>query len=257
MYNIDNTRIYATGMSNGGFMSFLLACQLSDRIAAIASVTGSMTPETFNNSNPQHPTPVIQMHSPSDPVVPYNGSSWTKSVDEVLQYWVGHNNCNTTPDITILPDLDPNDGSTVEHIVYEGGDNGVNVEHYKIIGGGHTWPGSAYAFPGTNYDIHASTEIWNFFSKYDISGLINLTDIIQPNNSKIYLNIYPNPSTSSFTIESAFSEGLEYELISSIGNLLMQGMITSHKHQINVSHLPASIYLLKIGNEIFKIYKTK
>lgn len=257
MYNIDFTRVYATGMSNGGFMSFLLACQLSDRIAAIASVTGSMTPETFNNSNPQHPTPVLQMHSPSDPVVPYNGANWTKSIDDVLQYWTAYNNCSATPNTTILPDLNPNDGSTVEYMVYEGGDNGVNVEHYKIIGGGHTWPGSAYAFPGTNYDINASTEIWNFFSKYDISGLINLTDIIQPINKEIYLNIYPNPTASLFTIESMFSEGLEYELISSFGNMLIRGVITSNKQQINISHLPANIYFLRIEKNSYKILKTE
>ncbi|MCF8247979.1 MAG: hypothetical protein K9J37_22640 [Saprospiraceae bacterium] len=55
-YNINLNRVYSTGMSNGGFMSFLLACQLSDKIAAIASVTGSMTPEAFNSCNPQHPS---------------------------------------------------------------------------------------------------------------------------------------------------------------------------------------------------------
>ena len=58
-YNIDDTRVYSTGMSNGGYMSFLLACQMSDKIAAIASVTGSMTPQTYNVCNPQHPTPIL------------------------------------------------------------------------------------------------------------------------------------------------------------------------------------------------------
>ena len=67
-YNIDSTRVYDTGMSNGGFMSFLLSCQLSEKIAAIASVAGSMTPETFNNSNPQHPTPILQIHGPDLPL---------------------------------------------------------------------------------------------------------------------------------------------------------------------------------------------
>ncbi|MEE4260372.1 MAG: prolyl oligopeptidase family serine peptidase, partial [Bacteroidales bacterium] len=78
-YNIDSTRIYATGMSNGGFMSFLLASQLSEKIAAIASVAGSMTPETYNNSNPSHPTPILQFHGTADGVVPYNGAIWTLS----------------------------------------------------------------------------------------------------------------------------------------------------------------------------------
>jgi polyhydroxybutyrate depolymerase len=155
-------------MSNGGFLSFLLAGQISSRIAAIASVTGSMTPETYNDSNPQHPTPILQMHGTADGFVYYNGTDWSEPIEDVLQYWVDYNNCNATPTITALPDLDPNDGSTVELHVYVEGDNGVSVVHYKIIGAGHTWPGNS----GANRDIDASEEIWNFFSRYDINGLI-------------------------------------------------------------------------------------
>ncbi len=88
MYNIDLTRVFATGMSNGGFMSFLLASQLSEKIAAIASVTGSMTPETYNNSNPQHPTPIMQIHGTADNLVPYGGVFYSKSIEDVLNYWV-------------------------------------------------------------------------------------------------------------------------------------------------------------------------
>ena len=84
-YNIDATRVYSTGMSNGGYMSFLLACQMSDKIAAIASVTGSMTPQTYNVCNPQHPTPILQIHGTSDQTVPYLGDpTWTKSIDDIL-----------------------------------------------------------------------------------------------------------------------------------------------------------------------------
>lgn len=188
-YNIDSTRIYATGMSNGGFMSFLLASQLSERIAAVGSVAGSMTPETYNNSNPQHPTPIMQIHATTDNVVPYYGAIWTLAIEEVLQYWVEYNNCSTPPTITALPDIDPNDGSTVEHIVYGDGDNYVNVEHYKVTGGGHTWPGSDFGGEGTNYDMDASAEIWNFFSRYDINGLMGVTGTETTNNIDFKLNV--------------------------------------------------------------------
>jgi len=69
LYTIDLDRVYATGMSNGGFMSFLLACQLSEKIAAVASVTGSMTQDTFDDCNAQLPTPVLQIHGTEDDVV--------------------------------------------------------------------------------------------------------------------------------------------------------------------------------------------
>ncbi|MCD4655830.1 hypothetical protein K8T06_18065 [bacterium] len=176
-YNIDLTRVYATGMSNGGFMSFLLACQLGGKIAAIASVTGSMTPETYDECSPVHPTAILQIHGTNDSVVPYTGNSWAKTIDDVLQYWIISNNCSPTATTTTMPDIDPTDGSTVEHIVYDGGDNGVSVEHFKVIGGEHTWPGSAFGSVGTNHDIDASAEIWNFFSKYDINGLITTPGI--------------------------------------------------------------------------------
>jgi polyhydroxybutyrate depolymerase len=177
-YNIDSARVYSTGMSNGGYMSFLLACQLSERFAAIASVTGSMTPETFNDCSPQHPTPIMQIHGTSDGSVPYGGNVWSKSIDDVIQYWVDSNHCNPTPTVTALPDTDPTDGSTVEHIVYYDGDRDVNVEHFKVIGGGHTWPGNPFGGGSTNYDIDASEEIWRFFSRYDINGFTDLARLL-------------------------------------------------------------------------------
>lgn len=256
-YNIDATRIFATGMSNGGFMSFLLACQLSERIAAIASVTGSMTPETYINSNPQHPTPILQFHGTADEIVPYNGAIWTKSIDDVLQYWAGFNNCNSTPEITMLPDLDPDDGSTVEHFVYYGGDNGVTVEHFKITGGAHTWPGSAIPLPGTNYDIDATFEIWNFFSRYDINGLMETTGIELSGEKNLNLIVYPNPTNSILNIDFEFSEQLKYELFSSTGKRVLVGIITSNNQQIDISHLPSNIYFLKIKDKSYKVFKSK
>ena len=174
-YNIDPERVYSTGMSNGGYMSFLLACQASDKIAAIASVTGSMTPQTYNACNPQHPTPILQIHGTNDQTVPYLGDpTWTEAINDVVQYWVNYNNCNLIADTTLIPDLVLGDWSTAEHIVFEGGDNSVTTEHIKIHGGGHDWPGV-----WGNMDIHASNEVWKFFSKYDINGLIGNTTLIE------------------------------------------------------------------------------
>jgi len=174
-YSIDNNRIYSTGMSNGGFMSYQLACELSDRIAAIASVTGSMNMGWFNSCNPNHPMPVMEIHGTLDPTVSYNASSFTESIPDIMDFWANFNNCNNTPIVTNVPDINIMDGCTAEHQIWENGDNEATVEHYKIINGGHTWPGTVFASAGTNQDINASAEIWRFFSKYDINGLINPT----------------------------------------------------------------------------------
>ncbi len=165
-YNVDLTRVYSTGMSNGGYMSFLLACQLSSRITAIASVTGSMTPETYRDCDPQHPTPILQIHGTNDNVVPYNGGAWTRSIDDVLAYWTDFNNCTSTAATRDLSNTSTADGSTVDHVNYDCSASETSVEHYKVSGGGHTWPGTVLSGPGTNQDMDASAEIWKFFSRY-------------------------------------------------------------------------------------------
>ena len=252
LYAIDLDRVYATGMSNGGFMSFLLACQLSEKIAAVASVTGSMTQDTFNDCNAQHPTPVLQIHGTSDSVVPYDGDiTWTLSIVDVFSFWMNYNNCDTNPIITTFPDIYTLDGSTVDHFVYSGGDNGVTTEHLKVIGGGHTWPGSAFNFPGTNYDINASMKIWQFFSRFDINGTLSVSEF---DNRQVI--IYPNPTNSKINLSLKFSEELNYELFSSLGKLLIIGTIKTDNQEIDLSNLSPNIYYLKLENQVFKILKS-
>jgi polyhydroxybutyrate depolymerase len=169
-YSIDRERVYATGMSNGGFFSHHLAGLLSDEIAAIASVAGTMFQNMVDVYDPVHPTPVMQIHGTEDPVVPYDESLFPYlTVAEVLQYWVDYNNCNPTPIVTQVPDINPDNQFTVEHFAYEDGDNGVTVEHFKVIGGTHAWPRITEG--GGGNDIDASEEIWKFLSRFDMQGV--------------------------------------------------------------------------------------
>ena len=251
LYAIDLDRVYATGMSNGGFMSFLLACQLSEKIAAVASVTGSMTQDTFDDCNAQHPTPVLQIHGTDDGVVLYNGNNLSIPIADVISYWVDFNNCETTPTTTTLPDVDVSDGSTIEHSVYEDGDNGITTEHMKVIGGGHTWPGSVINTAGTNQDIDASMEIWLFFSRFDINGPLSTDDF--ENNQ---VTIYPNPTQSKINLSLNYAKEVHYKLFSPLGKQLMTGTITSSNEVIDISHLPSNIYFLKLGNQVHKVLKS-
>jgi len=251
LYTIDLDRVYATGMSNGGFMSFLLACQLSEKIAAVASVTGSMTQDTFDDCNAQLPTPVLQIHGTEDDVVSYNENNLSLPIPNVISYWVDHNNCETTPTTTTLPDVDVSDGSTIEYSVYEDGDNGITTEHMKVIGGGHTWPGSILNSAGTNQDIDASMEIWLFFSRYDINGLLSTDDY-----ENRHVSIYPNPTQSKINLSLNYAKEVHYKLFSPLGKQLMTGTITSGNEEIDISHLPSNIYFLKVGNQFHKVLKT-
>ncbi len=252
-YNIDSKRIYSTGMSNGGYISYHLACNLGDKIAAIASVTGSMSQFTFNNCNPEHPTPILQIHGTMDETVPYNGGTFAEPIEDVVQYWVNYNNCTSPPRVTQLPDLDPTDESTVEHIVYEGGNNGVNTEFFKITGGGHTWAGAAFDFSITNYDINASEEVWSFLSRYDINGLRDITNI--DSFEKLEVNIYPNPSNSFVNIEVQNAYELKYTLSNVGGQVLQSGVVSSNIYALEVKDLPRGMYFLKVGNRGYKVVK--
>ena len=157
-YNLDMERIYAAGYSNGGMMAYGLANYKSDLIAAVASVSGTM----LNCTGPtSHPMPVVHLHGTSDGVVSYNGSNDWNSVQSTLDYWINFNNTVSTP----IVNIDTTGGMTIEHYVYDQGDNSVSVEHYKYIGGDHVWFNEPYQ--GQN----ASNLVWSFMSKYDSNGL--------------------------------------------------------------------------------------
>lgn len=205
-FNIDQTRIYSTGMSNGGFMSYDLACGLSERIAAVASVTGSMTTAHMGLCDAQHPMPVMEIHGTADGTVPYEGNTLFVNIDTLVNFWAQFNNCSLLPAITQVPDIDTQDGCTAELYVYNGGDLGSKVEFYKIIDGGHTWPGAPVVVGVTNMDFSASEKIWQFFSRYDLNGLITTTIKERIVNPPAF-SVYPNPSLDKFTISfSDFSQ---------------------------------------------------
>ena len=207
-YSVNLDRVFSTGMSNGGFMSYTLACSLSNRIAAIASVTGTMNANQSLSCNSQHPMPVLEIHGTADATVPYDGNGFMAAIPNVLAYWVNFNNCSTTPQITAVPNSNLIDGCTAVHSLYSGGNNGVDVEHYQIIDGGHTWPGSAFTIGVTNNDFSASKKIWEFFLQYDINGKIGTNAVSELMTEDI--SIFPNPVIDKVFIQG-FSQPLSAE----------------------------------------------
>ena len=164
-FRVDPDRIYSTGMSNGGFMSYRLACELGNKIAAIASVTGSMSPEMLSSCNPNHPTSAMQIHGSLDRVVPYEGNSGMSPIEEVMAYWGEINRCNSSPDSDALPDL-TGDGSGGTVTQYRNCQNDVEVTLYLLDSMGHEWPLSGA------HDLDAPSVIWEFLSRYNRYGLI-------------------------------------------------------------------------------------
>jgi len=246
-YNIDLNRVYSTGMSNGGFMSHALACELSNRIAAIASVTGSIDEDRIAYCDPMHTTPVMQIHGTADATVPYDGDFGFMPVDSVVAYWVNQNNCFGEPAFTAVPNIVTTDLCTAEHYVYSSCNNDINIELFKIIGGGHTWPGTALTFLGvTNLDINACREIWRFLSQYRLDELTGVeTNPLIKND----INVYPNPFTENTFINSANALISSWTLYDHQGKLVAADYsVTNNLITISGKNLLAGMYCLIVNN---------
>ncbi|MEO8497455.1 MAG: PHB depolymerase family esterase [Planctomycetota bacterium] len=170
--NVDSQRVYATGMSNGGMMCYRLAAELSDRIAAIAPVAGTVA---IDESKPKRPVPVMHFHGKADNIVPFDGLGKNapkflpfKSVEESIVIWCQIDGCPAAPTITEFPDKE-DDGTTVQQKRYGPGKDGAEVVLIVIEGGGHTWPGRKppIEFLGeSTLDISANDLMWKFFQKH-------------------------------------------------------------------------------------------
>src|SRR5262249_33405984 len=155
---LDVDRIYATGMSNGGFMSHRLGCELANRIAAIAPVAGVLGVAC----SPSRPMPVMDFHGTADTLVPYNGGSQYgfASVPDTIAGWAQRNGCTDTPAVT----FSKGDSSCQ---TYQKCQAGVTVTLCTVQDGGHTWPGGTpYPSLGkTTTDLSATDAMWEFFKQ--------------------------------------------------------------------------------------------
>ena len=170
-YNIDSTRIYANGLSNGGGMSFALSCTLSNRIAAVGMVAAAQT-LPWRWCTDERPVPMIAFHGTADPDIPYNGgSSWISArpfpnVRGWAAKWARRNRCDPTPVESIV-------AADVTRRAYGRCANGAVVVLYTVRGGGHSWPGGKPLpewFVGrTTGSIDATSLMWAFFSEHPLS----------------------------------------------------------------------------------------
>ncbi len=166
---VDDKRIFACGMSNGGMMSYRLAAELSDRIAAIAPVAGTIAIE---KSKPKRPVPVIHFHGSADAIVPFEKAKASplmkfQGVEDSIRTWVKLNGCDEKPKADMLTKED--DEMKVTRQTYGGGKDGAEVVLVVVDGGGHTWPGQLppVTFVGkSTKNISANDLMWAFFKKH-------------------------------------------------------------------------------------------
>lgn len=175
-YPIDDRRIFVTGISNGGLMSYQLACSLPAQIRAIAPVTAQIPAAIAPTCDDVSDVSLAVFNGTEDPLVPYNGGQITVfrrqrgavlATDETIKIWRQKNRCSAQAKITEFPDL-VDDGTRVTKIEYAQCEPKSKVALYRIDGGGHTWPGGRQYLPvrwvgRTSRDINACDEIWTFF----------------------------------------------------------------------------------------------
>ena len=171
LIDVDGKRVYACGMSNGGMMCYRLAAELSDRIAAIAPVAGTIA---IRESRPRRPVPVMHFHGTKDTIVPFDPARGRqppfmtlKGVEESVRTWVDLNGC-TAPPVTETISA-AGDGLKVTRTTHGGGRDGSEVVLVVIEDGGHTWPGQKppVGFIGKSAeDLPANDLIWEFFERH-------------------------------------------------------------------------------------------
>lgn len=233
MYQIDQSRIYCTGFSMGAYMSNRMACQRGDRIAAIATVSGTIG--NMVQCNPWGPMPACHFHGTSDQTVSFSGNQSGMDAQELVDYWVANNLCDTPAIYTALPNT-ANDGFTVDHYYYPNTVNGAEVEFYKVNGADHTW-----LFKPTN-DISYSVEIWKFLRRQTNTATARDAEL----NSRT-VKIWPNPLQNG-TLRFEFPPSFQPEratITNATGQVLLNQSVTS-THEIEGLNLPAGIYFLQL-----------
>ena len=168
-YNIDPTRIYANGLSNGGRMAFELSCRLSHRIAAVGTVAAAQD-LPWSWCADTLPVPMISFHGTADPLVPYEGRgpSWLSpqpfpSVTEWTANWARRNRCAPNPIESVV-------AADVNRLEYTDCVENAAVVLYTVLDGGHTWPGGRpmpeWIVGTTTRSIDATRQMWAFFGEH-------------------------------------------------------------------------------------------
>lgn len=158
LYPVDARRVYATGMSNGAMFCYRLACELPDRIAAIAPVAGAMT---VDGPTPARPVPVLHFHGQKDRFAPFEGGKGPLggppfgAVRDTIRWWVKVNRCCEQ-----AAEVEKNATFVRERYLPAGDTPGAPVVFYVLPNGGHTWP------DGKDGNVSATALMWEFFEPF-------------------------------------------------------------------------------------------
>lgn len=250
-YNIDPNAVFSCGMSNGGVMSYLLACELNDKIAAVASVTGTLSNSTHSNCAPSRKVPVMHIHGTSDQIVNYNNGGGITGVllgvEATVAFWLNTNNCSNISDTTAVPDSNTSDNCTAQLIRYQNCAEGSEVYLYKIFNGGHTWPNGLagmLTYGNMNRDFDATTEIWNFFKRHKKGQETAVNHL-----KNISASVLPNPFENSLTVTFSDELPTTISIFDITGKQIFREKNGKFQTTISTANWTKGVYVVKMQNK--------
>jgi len=243
-FNITASQIYATGMSNGAMFSYLLAANLTDTFAGIAPVASPMTlnlvAEDFEN-----PVTMILMMGTADPIVAYNGSAWTYSAEQTVDIWRNITGTTTGPFETVWGPTS-SDSTKVHRYLYGNGTNGTEVMLFKVVGGGHTWPGGPQYSPvvgAVTTHVDGSAMIWKHLPplKYYLAVRSSEGGSVSTPGYNTFANVLSSaryaffrPGSGNTTVNLVATPGSHYVFLNWTGNVSTVANVTAASTTITI-----------------------
>lgn len=256
-YNADPDSLYATGFSNGGFMTQRMACEMNDRFAAIGAVGCSMDTSLYANCTPANPLGMLMMVGTNDPEIPYEGGEMTNpavnpivGVEDAFTFWVDALECSAEVIENEVPDFNTEDNSTVEFTLHPDCTCDQTAVLYRIINGGHTWPGVELPdledlLGETNEDIHASDIQLLFFKEH---ARCTETDVKEQKTN--LFTVYPNPAAQFLDWKAP--RGINRVRLVNLRGTTMIDAKATDTNRMDISELSSGLYLIQFmqGNQV-------
>ena len=249
MHNVDPSRVYAMGYSNGGGFAYDLACRLNNKVTGVGAVARTMYAESYDNCVVTHPTPVVTILGTSDFIssydgITYNGTLYYHSAEATHDLWIDQNGLLPQEEVSTVPDLNPSDNTSVELYQWRDEQNCRELAHYKVNGGDHDWPGTF-----GNMDIVSHDVIWAHLKEFDMDGRISCATDATLSLSPAEWTLYPNPATDRLVLDmnQSVTSTEVYRIYNSTGQRVRQGTITSQNTCIDLATLPCGLHWLTVG----------